>query len=115
MLNRVNQLIPIDGQHNEATKLRALELLQNTLSSQVKHTRTQRALPGLDEPFDQYQMLKLYLNDVVIDNWGPDNTLVKDILSQQPENWKSFMQDPIAYMLADEDFLNKYPQFREPQ
>ena len=70
---------------------------------------------GMQEPYDQYKMLQLYLNDVVIDNWGPDNTLVKDVLSQQPENWASFMQDPIAYMLADEDFLNKYPQFREPQ
>ena len=115
VLSRVNQLIPTDGQHNEGTKLRALELLESTLKSQVFHPRQQRARPGMEEPFDQYQMLQLYLNDVVIDNWGPDNTLVKDILSQQPENWKAFMQDPIAYMLADEDFLNKYPQFREPQ
>ena len=41
---------------------------------------------GMQEPYDQYKMLQLYLNDVVIDNWGPDNTLVKDVLSQQPEN-----------------------------
>ena len=114
VLGTVSQIIPHDGNHTESTKLRALELLENTLRDRVTR-RNGAPNTGMQEPYDQYKMLQLYLNDVVIDNWGPDNTLVKDILSQQPENWTSFMQDPIAYMLADEDFLNKYPQFREPQ
>ena len=114
VLGTVTQIIPHDGDHTESTKLRALELLENTLRERVTR-RNGAPNTGMQEPYDQYKMLQLYLNDVVIDNWGPDNTLVKDVLSQQPENWASFMQDPIAYMLADEDFLNKYPQFREPQ
>ena len=114
VLGTVTQIIPHDGDHTESTKLRALELLENTLRERVTR-RNGAPNTGMQEPYDQYKMLQLYLNDVVIDNWGPDNTLVKDVLSQQPENWASFMQDPIAYMLADEDFLNKYPQFKEPQ
>lgn len=112
VLSTISQVYPHDGEHTESTKLTALKMLESTLRARV--TRKNGAPnTGMKEPYDQYKMLQLYLNDVVIDNWGPDNTLVREILAQQPENWSAFMQDPIAYMLADEDFLNKYPQFRE--
>ena len=67
----------------------------------------------MDAVDHQYQMLEKYLDDIVVDKFGPVNVTVADKLAADPTEFDKFMNDPLNYMMSDDDFTNKYPGFKD--
>ena len=92
--------------------LTALDQFKRVLRGEV-YNRKGRMKPGMDAVDHQYQMLEKYLDDIVIDNFGPVNVTVADKLASDPAEFDKFMNDPLNYMMSDDDFTSKYPGFKD--
>ena len=92
--------------------LTALDQFKRVLRGEV-YNRKGRIKPGMDAVDHQYQMLEKYLDDIVVDKFGPVNVTVADKLAADPTEFDKFMNDPLNYMMSDDDFTNKYPGFKD--
>ena len=119
VFNGIMEELPEDafeGAEGPMAAMEAMTKLKSELRQRVIHPRNGKTLPGAEDTKDQFKMLTLYLDDVVMGGGlmdGPKITTQSRIAASR-ENTAKFFQDPIGYMLQDEDFLNKYPQFRNP-
>ena len=92
--------------------LTALDQFKRVLRGNV-YNRKGRVKPGMEAVDHQYQMLEKYLDDVVVDKFGPVNVTVADKLAADPAEFDKFMNDPLNYMMSDDDFTGKYPGFKD--
>ena len=104
-----------DGENGPMNAMDAMTNLKRKLRERTVHPRNSQTLSGHEDTRDQLRMIEKYLDDVVMGGGlfdGPKITVQSRIAASR-EKFQEFIRDPLGYMLSDEDFLNKYPQFRQ--
>lgn len=104
-----------DGAEGPINAMEAMTKLKFQLRKATVHSRNGKTLGGHQDTRDQLTMITKYLDDVLMGGGlmdGPKIT-VQARLAANKEEFRQFIADPIAHILADEDFLSKYPGFRQ--
>ena len=100
----------LEGVNRAETALDAMNKLKKDLRSAAWQGRNDTN----KDTWEQLTMVKTYLDYELIDGGflGSDTT-IQDKLSLDVNEYKKFIADPMAYMLADEEFLSQHPGYRE--
>jgi len=100
----------LEGVNRAETALDAMNQLKKDLRSAAWQGRNDTN----KDTWEQLTMVKTYLDYELIDGGflGRDTT-IQDKISLDVNEYKKFIADPMAYMLADEEFLSQHPGYRE--